>query len=278
MAVPIETLAHGYGLVEGPRLDRDGNLYFSDVTQGGVYRRAPDGAVTTVVPKRKGVGGIALHADGGLVISGRDVCHVKDGTTRILLERPEGVGGFNDLFADAAGRVLVGSLRSDPFDLGRERAPGECWRIDGAGEAVVLYDGLGLANGIGFSPDGHTLYHSDTAAGAVLAHDVAPDGSVSNRRVFGACEAPDGLAVDADGGVWVASYGSGCVVRFDSTGRVERRVPVPAKLVSSCCFGGVDLRDLVVTSQDNREEPARGGTIFRLRAELPGLPPPLARG
>jgi D-xylonolactonase len=173
--------------------------------------------------------------------------------------------------------VLVGSLRSDPFDLGRERAPGECWRIDGAGEAVVLYDGLGLANGIGFSPDGHTLYHSDTAAGAVLAHDVAPDGSVSNRRVFGACEAPDGLAVDADGGVWVASYGSGCVVRFDSTGRVERRVPVPAKLVSSCCFGGVDLRDLVVTSQDNREEPARGGTIFRLRAELPGLPPPLAR-
>jgi D-xylonolactonase len=277
MAVPIETLAHGYGLVEGPRLDRDGNLYFSDVTQGGVYRRAPDGAVTTVVPKRKGVGGIALHADGGLVISGRDVCHVKDGTTRILLERPEGVGGFNDLFADAAGRVLVGSLRSDPFDLGRERAPGECWRIDGAGEAVVLYDGLGLANGIGFSPDGHTLYHSDTAAGAVLAHDVAPDGSVSNRRVFGACEAPDGLAVDADGGVWVASYGSGCVVRFDSTGRVERRVPVPAKLVSSCCFGGVDLRDLVVTSQDNREEPARGGTIFRLRAELPGLPAPLAR-
>jgi gluconolactonase len=262
MPLDIETLAHGYGLVEGPRVDSDGNLFFSDVTNGGVHRRAPDGALTTVVPKRRGVGGIALHAEGGLVISGRDVCHVKDGTTRILLERPEGVGGFNDLFVDAAGRVIVGSLRSNPFELGPERETGECWRIDGEGKATVLYDGVGLGNGIGFSPDGRTLYHSDTAAGAVLAHEVAPDGSVTNRRVFGECDAPDGLAVDSAGGVWVASYGGGCVVRFDATGRIERRV---------------DLRDLVVTSQDNTEVPERGGSIFRLRTDLPGLPPPLAR-
>jgi gluconolactonase len=66
-------------------------------------------------------------------------------------------------------------------------------------------------------------------------------------------------------------------VRFDATGRVERRVAVPAKLVSSCCFGGDDLRDLVVTSQDNTEVPERRGSIFRLRTDLPGLPPPLAR-
>ena len=277
MPVDIETLAHGYGLVEGPRMDSNGNLFFSDVTLGGVYRRAPDGAVTTVVPKRRGVGGIALHAGGGLVISGRDVCHVKNGATRILLERPEGVGGFNDLFVDAAGRVLVGSLRSNPFDLRREREAGECWRIDGEGKSAVLYDGVGLSNGIGFSPDGRTLYHSDTAAGAVLAHDVAPDGSVANRRVFAECDAPDGLAVDAAGGVWVASYGGGRLVRFDPAGRAERRVEVPAKLVSSCCFGGDDLRDLVVTSQDNREAPERRGSIFRLRIELPGLPSPLAR-
>ena len=277
MPLEVETLAHGYGLIEGPRVDSDGNLFFSDVTNGGVHRRAPDGAVTTVVPRRRGVGGIALHAEGGLVISGRDVCHVKDGTTRILLERPEGVGGFNDLFVDAAGRVLVGSLRSNPFELGRERETGECWRIDGEGKSVVLYDGVGLGNGIGFSPDAGTLYHSDTAAGAVLAHDVAPDGSVSNRRVFAECDAPDGLAVDAAGGVWVASYGGGCVVRFDATECVERRVAVPAKLVSSCCFGGDDLRDLIVTSQDNTEAPERRGSIFRLRTDLPGLPPPLAQ-
>ncbi|MDH3213149.1 MAG: SMP-30/gluconolactonase/LRE family protein [Myxococcales bacterium] len=277
MPLDVETLAHGFGLVEGPRMDPDGSLYFSDVTHGGVYRRAPDGSLETVVPKRKGVGGIALHAEGGLVISGRDVCHVKDGATRTLLERPEGVGGFNDLFVDATGRVLVGTLRSNPFDLGAEREPGECWRIDGEGKATVLYAGVGLSNGIGFSPDGRTLYHSDTAAGAVLAHDVDADGSVANRRVFAECDAPDGLAVDAAGGVWVASYGGGGVVRFDASGRTDRRVEVPAQLVSSCCFGGEDLRDLVVTSQDNTEAPERRGSIFRLRTDLPGLPPPLAR-
>jgi len=107
----METLVFGYGLVEAPRIDGAGNLYFSDAIDGGVYRRAPDGAVSVVVPKRRGVGGLALHADGGLVISGKDVSHVRDGVTRILLT-VEGALGFNDLTTDAAGHVFVGSLRS----------------------------------------------------------------------------------------------------------------------------------------------------------------------
>jgi sugar lactone lactonase YvrE len=80
----LETLAWGYGLVEGPRADAYGNLYFSDVHKGGVHRRAPNGVIETVVPKRRGVGGISFHADGGLVISGRNICHVRDGETRVL--------------------------------------------------------------------------------------------------------------------------------------------------------------------------------------------------
>src|SRR5258705_6046484 len=100
----LETLASGYGLIEGPRADGAGNLYFSDVTNGGVFRRRPDGAIDTVVPKRRGVGGIALHADGGIVISGKNICHVKDGTTRILVVRPD-APGFNDLFTAAQGPV-----------------------------------------------------------------------------------------------------------------------------------------------------------------------------
>ncbi len=110
----METLVSGYGLIEGPRVDTHGNLYFSDVTNGGVFVRRPDGQVETVVPRRRGVGGIALHADGGLVISGRNICHVKDGQTRVLFER-EDIPGFNDLYTDAAGRVYTGSMRSDPF-------------------------------------------------------------------------------------------------------------------------------------------------------------------
>ena len=82
----IELLTTGYGLVEGPRVDDADNLYFSDVHHGGVRRRAPDGTIDVVVPKRRGVGGIALHADGGLVISGRNICHVRDGETRIVFD------------------------------------------------------------------------------------------------------------------------------------------------------------------------------------------------
>ena len=144
-----------------------------------MYRRSPDGEITTVVPKRRGVGGISIHADGGLVISGRNVCHVKDGETRVLFGDGR-VGGFNDLFADAQGRVLVGSIRPIHSATADRRA-GELWRIDGEDEAEVVYDGVGLVNGIGFSPDGTKLYHSDSAARQILVHDVDADGNVSNR-------------------------------------------------------------------------------------------------
>ena len=82
----LETIASGYGLIEGPRVDAAGNLFFSDVTNGGVYSRSPSGEISTVVPKRRGVGGIALHADGGVIVSGKNICHAKDGTSRILFQ------------------------------------------------------------------------------------------------------------------------------------------------------------------------------------------------
>src|SRR6516165_6572316 len=102
----VETLAFGYSLIEGPRLDADGALYFSDVHNGGIRRLSADGSIDVVVPKRRGVGGISLHADGGIVISGKNICHVRDGKTRILYERDD-VGGFNDLYVDAQGRVIT---------------------------------------------------------------------------------------------------------------------------------------------------------------------------
>src|SRR6266852_5275944 len=145
----METLAFGYGLAEAPRVDAAGNLYFSDAIDGGVYRRAPDGAVSVVVPKRRGVGGV--------VISGRDVSHVREGETRVLLT-VEGVLGFNDLTTDAAGRVFVGSLRS-PALQNEGRVPGELWRVDGPGRAVEVYRDVAFANGVGFAPDGRTIYH-----------------------------------------------------------------------------------------------------------------------
>ncbi len=274
----FETLAYGYGLVEGPRVDPDNRLYFSDVHRGGVYRRSPDGSIETIVAKRRGVGGIALHADGGIVISGRNICHVRDGETRVIFGS-EDIPGFNDLFVDAGGRVITGTMRSNPFDVKAPRTLGECHRIEAEGKAFELYGEVSLTNGIGFSPDGRTMYHSDTAPNQVLAHDVAEDGGCSARRVFAALPKgmPDGLAVDEAGCVWVAAYGGGVATRFSPEGEVDLQLEVPARNVTSLCFGGPDRRDLYVVSADNLEDETREGTIFRTRVETPGLQVPLVR-
>ena len=272
----FETLAWGYGLIEGPRVDGAGNLYFSDVTNGGVFRRRPDGSIETVVAKRRGVGGIALHADGGIVISGKNVCHVRDGATRVLFARDD-VPGFNDLFTDAQGRVYTGSMRSNPFSESGERTPGECYRIDAEGRATELYRGVSLTNGIGFSPDGRTIYHSDTVPGTIHVHRLDAAGRATPATPIRVEGGPDGLAVDAEGGIWVALYQAGAVQRYLPSGVADARIAVPARAVTSMCFGGADLRDLYIVSADNSDDPARGGSIFRTRSDVSGLPAPFAR-
>src|SRR3989442_6262137 len=129
----FEVLASGYGLVEGPNEDAAGAIVFSDVLGGGVYRVDAAGAVTTVVPKRRGVGGIALHADGGVVCSGRDIVHVRDGQTRTLFAIP-GLPGWNDLCTHADGRGYAGALRFAGFDPNAQPLPGEGYPVDKEGD------------------------------------------------------------------------------------------------------------------------------------------------
>ena len=272
----FDVLAHGFGLIEGPRYHQ-GALFFSDVTRGGVYRLDGSGQVETVIPKRRGVGGIAIHADGGLVVSGRNICHVRDGVSTTVFELPD-VGGFNDLYTDAAGRLYVGSLRSDPFGSAASRVPGELYRLELDGSSECLYGDIGLTNGIGFSPDGGRLYHSDSAKKAIVLHDVDGEGRVHNRRELARLEMglPDGLAVDRAGDVWVATYDGGGVDRFDAEGALVERYEVPSRAVTSLCFGGDDLRDLYVVTADHTDASLEG-CVLRTRVSVPGLAAPLAR-
>ena len=259
----MEEIVSGRGLLEGPTVDGAGGVYFSDVIQGGVYRWSSDG-VAQVVPKRRGVGGIVLHADGGVIVTGRDVLYVRDGESRTLLAL-EGVTGFNDLATASDGSVYVGALRFHPFK-GEPPVPGEIWRIAPDGQAAPVAGGVLWANGIGFSPDGRTAYGSDYARSCVLAWDVGDDGGLAEPRTFAELPAAsaDGLAVDEEGGVWVAPGAAGNVVRFTPGGALDRTLEVPASFVSSLCFGGEDMRDLYVTTGD--------GKLLRGRAEVAGLP------
>jgi gluconolactonase len=257
----LEALASGYGLPEAPTLGPGGEVYFSDVLGGGVFRWAPDGEVETVLEKRRGIGGMCLHADGGVVISGRDVIHVRDGEQRVLLGDLEGVTGFNDLGVDADGSVFVGALRFRPFG-GESPVPGDVWRIGDAGASRIDVE-VDWPNGIAFAPGGSTMYVCDYAHGTVLAHGSA--GRVFARVPAGSA---DGMAVDERGGVWVATGEGGGIARFDPDGSLGDVVEVPASFVTSLCFGGEDMRDLYVTAV---ADPG-GGTLLRGRSDVPGLP------
>ena len=273
MTNKVDIVVSGYGLLEGPRHDSKNSLYFCDSHNGGVFRLDGAGKVETIIPKRRGVGGIALHADGGLVVSGRNICHVNNEVSRILLEL-DGAARFNDIATDPSGRLYVGTLRFDPFNPDALPTPGELYRVESEGEATQLYDDVGLTNGIGFSPDGQTIYHSDSLRRHIIAHRIKSDGSCTERHIFAELPegAPDGLCVDADGGVWVAAYSAGSILRFTPRGKLDQKIDLPAKNITSLCFGAEDLHTLYVTSADNQTEESLGGCIFRLRLGVAGLP------
>ena len=176
-----EVIASGFGLAEAPTQAPDGSFLLSDVLAGGVYGASPGVPLTTVIAKRRGIGGMAVHALGGLIVSGRSLVHVRDGKSRTVLE-VDGVAGWNDLCTDARGRVYAGSLRFSVFDPSANPVPGELWRIELDGSTAVLYDGIVHPNGVGLSPDERTIYHSDTRSKTLVIHDLDGSGAPGNRR------------------------------------------------------------------------------------------------
>jgi gluconolactonase len=276
----LELLAWGFGLVEGPRTDAAGTLYFTDAPKGGVFRRNTNGDIETLVDRRKMVGGLALHENGGVVMSGPDVSVWKDGELRLLLKL-DGVRSWNDIQPDSEGRVIAGSIRSDLTDLKGPKTPGEAHRIGLDGRDTELYGDIEVSNGIGFSPDGTKLYHSDSTTKGLWVHDVAADGSVSNRRHIGKAAfergIPDGMCVDADGNLWVAHVGGRRVAKLDPEGNLIDEVPVPAKAVTSVAFGGPDWDELYIVTADNLDDESKGGSIFLAKPGVQGNPTPLAR-
>ncbi len=260
--------ARPHGLLEAPRPGGGDSILYSDVLSGGVYRVPVDGnrEPETVVPKRRGIGGMVTHTNGGIVVTGRTVVHVDGDLQRELLSL-DGVAGFNDVTTDPAGCVLAGALRFQPF-AGEDPVPTEVWRITAPGVAEIAAEGIDWPNGIALTPDGSSLYVSDTANGVVCVfRSGSTRGDVFTRPSTGTV---DGLALDEEGGVWVA-LGDGGIARFDGNGELDGFADVPSAFVSSLCFGGRDRRDVFITTADNPLDPEKGGTVFHARAEVAGV-------
>ena len=279
----MEELISGFGLIEGPVYDPTRGLIFSDVINGGVHCLTDDGNAEIVVPHRRGIGGIVQHADGGLIVSGKNIAYKApgDAPTRVLLEPEAALGGlgFNDITTDAAGRVYAGSLAFRPVAEGDEPKPGHLYVIDLDGTARRLADGILLTNGLGFSPDGNKLYHSDSLRHQVLVYDVQENGNVGPPSPFATIEdgIPDGLAVSEDGAVWVAVAHGSAVKVFEPDGTERQTIPVPLPMVTSLCCGGADRRDLYIVTGSIGSGREDAGTVYRLRVDVAGLPVAPAR-
>jgi sugar lactone lactonase YvrE len=265
---------------------REQKLYWIDTEEPALHRFDPASGTDEHWKMPSEIGAFALGNDGSIVAA------LRTGLMGINLDRQHSemlvsppydplTHRFNDGKCDSRGRFWVGTMMKplDGAKPGADAQPTPLFVYDGAllrasGAAAVI------ANGIAWSPDGRTLYFSDSHARTVRSYDFDPErGEVSHQRDF-ACFSkgvPDGAAVDVEGCYWAANYDGGRVIRFDPDGRIEREVKLPVSEPTMCAFGGSDMRDLYITSAssglapDARARERHAGAIFRYRAPVAGL-------
>ena len=278
----------GAALGEGPVwVAREQALYWVDIKGDKIHRMKPGSGARSTWATSAQPCSLAPAAGGGFIGAFRGgFAKVSLGETEIALEpvadpeadRPG--NRFNDGKVDARGRFWAGTM-----DDGETDPSGVLYRLDPDLNCSRLDDGYVVSNGPAFSPDGRTLYHTDTFAGLIYAFDLGQDGGLSNKRPFVRIPAesgyPDGMTVDAAGCLWVAHWGGWGLGRFDPDGKPCGRIDLPVAQVTSCAFGGEDLSKLFITTaaigldqEARRAQPLAGG-LFICEPDVGGLPTPL---
>jgi sugar lactone lactonase YvrE len=191
---------------------------------------------------------------------------------------------FNDGRCDPFGRFWAGTVVES-----MDKRVSSLFRYDPGGRCERMMDKLICSNGLAFSPDGRTMYHSDSRQDYVWAWDLdAETGAISNQRVFLRVDIqegrPDGAAVDAEGYYWIAHIGAWRIARYSPDGVIDRVIGLPAQRPTMCALGGEDLKTLYVTTAtypiaapDLRKQPL-AGAIFAMEVDVPGLPEPFFGG
>lgn len=178
----------------------------------------------------------------------------------------------NDAKADVRGRIWAGTM-----DDTMQTAAGSLYRLDPNRSWQVVDTGYQVTNGPTVSPDGRTLYHTDSMRSTIYVFDIADDGTLTDKRPWVTLPEsdgyPDGMTTDAEGGIWVAMWGGGCVRRFLPDGSVDRQINLPVSQVTSCVFAGDALDRLFVTSAaGGAEEEELAGALFEVDPGVRGLP------
>jgi sugar lactone lactonase YvrE len=275
---------------EGPHWDeRTDSLWFVDLTAGTVFchDRATGGLRTFSVGQE--VGAAIPRQCGGLVLAVRDGIAVISDTgdgfdVRLPIERESNRNRMNDAKCDPAGRLLAGTTA---FDFASGAGALYCVDADWSCEAAI--EGVTTSNGTAWSPDGTELYFIDSATQGVDVFDYdVLSGTLANRRRLVTIDResgiPDGMTVDADGKLWVACFGGGCIRCFSPSGDRVGEIGFPVTQVTSCAFGGPGYSELYVTSAsyrmtpEEREREPLAGATFVCRPGVVGVPASMFAG
>jgi len=266
-----------------------GLVWFVDIERSIVHRFDPATGEKRDWTAPCRVGAIGLHAGGGFVAGTKLGFAFLDPDLDAfeVIDHPEPdfpTNRFNDGKVDPHGNFWAGTMD----DLKRDRS-GVLYRLGSDHRWVGIDPGYRISNGPAFSPDGGTLYHTDTLDRTTYAFDLADDGSVSNRRVFrewrDVSGNPDGMTTDAEGHLWVAFWGGWCVRRVTPAGEVVAEHALPVSNVTSMAFGGPGLDRLFVTCAHQEldadaaaVQPLAGALFEVLGHGVTGLPGGIYRG
>ena len=261
--------------------------YWVDIPARRVWRLDASSGATRYWDNAEMAACVSAKAGGGLIagmetgIFSLELGEAQAASALKLATPASGLGAgmrFNDGRCDRQGRFWAGTMF---MDMSAARAVGQLYRYDaGRGISAPMVSELVTQNGLAFSPDGATMYLSDShpSRRMVWAFDYdTDDGMPSNRRGFADLRAevgrPDGAAVDADGCYWVCGNDGGYIYRFTPEGRLDRRLEVPMLKPAMCAFGGKDLDTLMVTSipSGKPEDAEWGGAVVLLRPGVQGV-------
>ena len=274
----LETLLDGLVFGEGPRW-HDGRLWLSDMHAHTVLNVDLDGKREDVLHVPGKPSGLGWLPDGRLLV-------VSMNDRRLLRREPNGalvthadLSGFtkspcNDMVVDGAGRAWVGNFGFD-FEHGEKPCTTCLVRVDPDGSAVVAADELRFPNGSVVTPDGRTLIVGESFGGCLTAFTIGADGALSGRREWAKLEGavPDGICLDAENAIWVASPVSSEVLRVREGGAVTARIPLGRPAIA-CMLGGPDRRTLCVLSSSSFKADEclakRDGRIDVVRVDVPG--------
>jgi sugar lactone lactonase YvrE len=272
------TVATGLAFPEAPRW-RDGRLYVSEIFGERVVAIDERGTVDVVVelPGRR-PSGLGWRPDGMLlVVSMREQCVLGSVEGRPLEEIADlsqlADGDTNDMLVDGRGNAYVGSFGYD-FAAGEDRRAAVLVLVDNLGSARVVAEDVWVPNGMAVTADGRTLLLAETHAEHISAFSIADDGSLADRRVFADLDGarPDGIALDAEGAVWVAAPLSGELLRVAEGGAVLGGGAAPYGMAQACALGGPDGRTLFACCSPSHDpvEAAEGRSVIAVtRVEVP---------